>query len=129
MNDQRNSENDSFLVLQEILRWTRVTAIALVGERIGQALASDNEKLVYHLSDGQIGSRDIAAKMGKSVSHQTVVNYWKKWARLGIVEPCPNYEGRWQRVIGLEELGIDLPKLPETVQPQAKTSETSAIQS
>jgi hypothetical protein len=49
----------------------------------------------------------------------TVVNYWKKWAILGIAIPSENYQGRYKRICSLEELGIDVPE-PEKATTQGE---------
>lgn len=125
MGNRAEDDHDLYPVMREILRWSRITAIALIGEHVVGALTSDTEKLVYNLSDGKNSSRDISSQV-KVVSHKTVTNYWKKWARLGVVEPSPFFEGRWQKVIELEQLGIDLPKLPKPDEILVEDAESTA---
>lgn len=124
MANKNESENDIYPVLCNILRWARVAAISLIASRIDQELALEPQKLlVYHLSDGENSSRDIASIV-KSVSHMTVTNYWKNWARIGIVEPSPSRKGRWRKIIELEELGIDVPKSSEVADMPPESPET-----
>lgn len=101
--------------LRELLRWTRIQAIVLIGERISNALHDDKDKLLYHYSDGNNSAREIGLKIG--LHHSNVARRWKDWAKTGILEPSPRFEGRWQKVIPLEELGIEIPK-PSPVIPK-----------
>jgi len=95
-------------LLQEILKWTRFEGLQRVKTLLASLLEKDVDKIVYQNSDGR-PSVEIAKLAG--VSHQTVVNYWKKWAKLGIVEPFSARGGtRYRRVFSLEDFGIDLPK-------------------
>lgn len=55
----------------------------------------------------------IASKV--PVSGQTVSNWWRSWAKLGIVELIPVKGGgsRGIKVFKLEDFDIPIPKLPE----------------
>ena len=70
-------------LLEEILKWTKLEGIQRAKTALTELLRTDAEKLVYEHSDGRT-SRDIAKIVG--VSHATVTNYWKKWAKYGIVK-------------------------------------------
>jgi DNA-binding PadR family transcriptional regulator len=72
-------------------------------------LKSDAEKLAYEHSDGKT-SREVATIVG--VSHGTIANYWKKWARYGIVTEISSKGGgtRYRRIFSLQDFGIDVPK-------------------
>ena len=72
-------------------------------------LKKDEEKVAYESSEGR-GSKEVAKLAG--ISHQTVVNYWKKWATLGIVEPLKVRGGlRYRRSFSLSDFGIEVPKM------------------
>jgi hypothetical protein len=45
-------------------------------------------------------------------SHAKVAKYWKKWSKLGIVEPSGRYPGRFRKICSLEEVGLTVPPLP-----------------
>lgn len=96
-------------LLNEILKWERFQGWKNVKDVLLDALKDDIMKLVYHYSDGR-SSRKVAEKV--SISHNTVVNYWKKWAKIGIVEPI-NVKGgtRYKRIFSLEDFGIEIPKI------------------
>lgn len=96
-------------VLKEILRWSKVTSIPHVKKLLEETLATDEERLAYHLSTGST-SREIAPKVG--VSFQTVADWWDKWNRLGIAERMSSRGGgRGVRSFDLNDFGIPLPKL------------------
>lgn len=68
---------------------------------------SDPQKTsIYELSDGINSARDISGKV-KTVSHATVVNYWKRWAQLGIAVPAER-KGRYKAVFNLAEYGLSI---------------------
>lgn len=75
-----------------------------------QNLSNDEMKRVYELSDGERGTREIA-KMSGIGSNKTIAVYWGKWKSLGIVEPSPNFKGRYQKIISLAEVGIEGPSV------------------
>ena len=95
-------------ILLEILRWSRLQGMQQLKAVSSETFQRDVEKIIYHNSDGR-DSREIANLAG--VSHGTVVNYWKKWASLGLVEPIRVRGGeRYRRVFSLPEFGIELQK-------------------
>lgn len=97
-------------LLKEILKWTRFQGMLRVKDVLLDTLKKDEEKIAYESSDGRRGSREVAKLAG--VSHQTVVNYWKKWATLGIVEPIKAPGGiRYKRSFSLSDFGIEVPKI------------------
>lgn len=77
--------------------------------------------LIYELSDGTRGTREVASAAGIG-SNATVAAYWKRWSKVGIVEPSPTYRGRYQRICSLEEVGLEVPQIPQLL---AKTSPSS----
>ena len=96
-------------LLEEILKWIKFIGWQNVKSVLSEALNDDISKLVYHYSDGR-SSREIAKKV--SISHQTVTNYWKKWAKMGIVEPISARRApRYKKLFSLEEVGIDVPNI------------------
>jgi hypothetical protein len=88
-----------------------------------QVLGDDTAALLaYELSDGERGTREVA-KLAGIKSNATIAAYWKKWSKTGIVEASSKYQGRYQRICSLEEVGLVVPPLP---QPSAST-QTGAI--
>ena len=66
------------------------------------------ERRVYELSDGIRSSREIEKLVNKVVTQRTVVTWWQKWRKLGLVEQSTTYSGRMQKVMPLEELGLSV---------------------
>ncbi len=91
---------------EEILHLLRFMAYRTARRIIEENLTKSIERRVYELSDGIRSSRDIEKAVAKEVTQRTVVTWWQKWRRLGVVEQSPRYSGRMQRLISLEELGL-----------------------
>lgn len=109
MSKENQALHDIKQVLVEILRWSRFQGMQQLRKILNQTLQKDAEKIIYENSDGR-DSREIASLAG--VSHQTVVNYWRKWAALGIVEPIKVRGGeRYRRIFSLLYLGIEVPSV------------------
>jgi hypothetical protein len=114
-----SSQPDELQVLKEILKWTKVTSIPHVKKLLQETLATDEEKLAYHLSTGST-SREIAPKAG--VSFQTIADWWDKWNRLGIAERMSSKGGgRGVRSFDLNDFGIAIPKLAAKAQKSQKS--------
>jgi len=115
------SEQDSVLLLKELVKmtaelvkWTKPQGIATVKGLLAAALKRDEEKLVYHHSDGR-SSQEVANLAG--LSFGTVTVYWKKWSTLGVVEPMKVQGGtRYRRVFSLEDLCIEVTKKQSSVE-------------
>ena len=96
-------------LLKEILTWLKIAEYNNVKKLLLNTLKEDMDKIIYHLSDGK-SSRKIAKKI--PVSHATVVNYWKKWIEIGIVEPVSTRGGiSYKKVFSLEDFGIEIPEI------------------
>ena len=105
-----SKEDEIIQLLRELVRWTRFQGMLKVKEILLDTLKSDEEKLVYHYSDGR-GSQEVADLAGFK-SHKTVLDYWKKWAKLGLMEPIRVRGGiRYRRAFSLPDFGIEVPKL------------------
>jgi len=98
------AENETLDVLKQIEKWIRITSIPIVKEILASALKSGEERKIYNLSDGR--NQTEIAKLAK-VSQPTVSNYWKKWAKIGIVEQTEDYKGRWKKSFLLEDFNIN----------------------
>jgi hypothetical protein len=99
--------------LDELIFWTRLSAMPTIRKTIVDNLRSDIDKLVYHFSDGNASTREIASiitRGGRRVTHVTVSNMWRKWAILNMVMPAQR-RGRYRRIVSLESLGIEIPQL------------------
>jgi len=112
----RDDQNGTLAVLRDILKWIRVTSIPSVKKLLVETLDDDKSKLAYHHSDGR-SSRDVAKTAG--CSQATVVSYWKRWSRNGLVEPIGVQRGdRYKKIFELEDFGIVVP----SVAPLAESS-------
>jgi len=108
-------------LLEEILKWARLEGVHRAKDTLTELLRTDAEKLAYEYSDGRT-SREIAGVVG--VSHATVTNYWKKWARYGIVKEVGARGGtRYQRVFSLSDFGIEVPEVRAAVRQEETTEQ------
>ncbi|MBD3167148.1 hypothetical protein GF324_11145 [bacterium] len=92
----------------ETQRLVHFLAHRMARELIEVHLTKQIERRVYELSDGLRSSRDIEKHINKQVTQRTVVSWWQKWQKLGLVEPSRTYSGRVRKLIGLEELGLHI---------------------
>ena len=108
-------------LLEEILKWVRLEGAQRAKDTLAGLLKTDTEKLVYENSDGHT-SREIAQVVG--TSHVTVTNYWKKWARYGIVKEASARGGtRYVRVFSLSDFGTEVPSVSFTEKREQKESQ------
>ena len=118
-NSERTKSEETEL-LREILKWIKFEGMQRVKGVLTDVLQKDTEKIIYQFSNGQ-SSGDIAKLAG--VSHQTVVNYWKRWSTLGIVEAERARGGtRYRRIFSLEDFGIEVPQPREEISKEETTS-------
>jgi hypothetical protein len=96
--------------LDHLLKWLRFAGLQQLRNVLTQNLTTDKELLIYELSDGERTTREIA-KLVNVGSNATISAYWKKWSKLGIVEPYQNRQGRFQRFCSLEEVGLTIPPM------------------
>lgn len=102
-------------LLREILKWIRFAGMKEVKVVLSSALDSETKKVIYHLSDGEKGSVEIAK--ASRVSDSTVRSYWKSWAKLGIVEAIKVRRGeRYKKAFDLEDFGIEVPQLKSAIE-------------
>jgi hypothetical protein len=96
-------------LLEELIKWTKVTSIPHVKKLLEEILTSPEEKVAYESSDGK-PSQEIAALA--NVSFPTVTIWWKKWIKAGLAEPISSRGGqRAKRLFSLTDFGIEVPKL------------------
>lgn len=108
--DMPEEKTDKMIeLLEEILKWVRLEGTQRAKDTLAGLLKTDAEKRVYENSDGRT-SREIAQVVG--TSHVTVINYWKKWARYGIVREKGSRGGtRFVKVFSLADFGIEVPRI------------------
>jgi hypothetical protein len=100
-------------LLSEILRWTKFIGKQQLKAILLDCLKEDLEKLNYELCDGKSlrEIEKICKDNGYSVGKDVIKRYWDKWKTLGIVEPSKRFQGRYERIISLREVGIDFPEI------------------
>jgi Fic family protein len=97
-------------ISREILKWTKFSSIGKVREILSSILDTDQKRLIYHLSDGENGSVEIANIV--QVSDSTVRRYWNSWFRIGVVEPLSVRGGtRYKKSFDLEDFGFIIPEV------------------
>lgn len=112
----KHQAGEQIEILKEILKWIKFAGAKEVKNVILAALDTEQKRLVYHLSDGDNGSVEIAKSAG--ISDTTVRRYWTSWARQGIVEPLKVRGGeRYRKSFELEDFGIEIPPHRTLVQP------------
>lgn len=107
--------------LKELLKWSKLAGIQQLRNVLAHNLKTDIEMLIYELSDGSRGTREIARLAGIG-SNSTVANYWRKWSKVGIVEPSEKFPGRYQRICSLEEVGLTVPQVAMRTQTEQEKS-------
>jgi len=106
--EEKGITSDFMQTLTEILMWTRFENFPKLRKILLDTLTTDEEKRAYELTDGERSRRDIARKIG--VSNSTIQSWWNKWYNLGILEPSGKRKGRPQKIVALEDMGIEAPK-------------------
>jgi hypothetical protein len=96
--------------ISELLKWTKFAGMQQLRNVLLQVLGDDTTSLLaYEFSDGERGTREVA-KLAGVKSKSTIAGYWRKWSKIGIVEPSSKYQGRYQRICSLEEVGLVVPQ-------------------
>lgn len=120
-----SKEDRMIELLEELVKWTRISGIPHVKRLLEETLEDPNHRLVYHLSDGK-STREIQSLTG--VDFRTVASLWKKWYKVGLVDPMParGRGQRYHRSFSLEDFDIKVPELqkkkrrPEKNKPKEK---------
>lgn len=111
--DERAYRTKLIELLSEILKWAKFIGKQKLKEILVNVLKEDIDMVIYELSDGK-SLREIeriCKANGYSISIFTINGYWDKWAVLGIVEPSKRYKGRYERIVSLTDVGLDVPKI------------------
>jgi len=107
--EEKELTTDAVQILREILRWSRFENFPKLRKILLDTLETDEEKLVYELTDGERSRYDIAKETG--IPDSTVRSWWERWYNLGILEPSGKRKGRPQKIMALEDMGIEVPKV------------------
>jgi len=119
--EEKELTTDAVQILREILRWSRFENFPKLRKILLDTFETDEEKLVYELTDGERSRYDIAKETG--IPDSTVRSWWERWYNLGILEPSGKRKGRPQKIMALEDMGIEVPKvLPKKLEPKEKVT-------
>lgn len=111
--EKKDKQDRMIELLEDMLKWIKVTSIPQVKKLLLDTLPSDKEKIAYHFSDGERNRQEVAKFAG--VSTGTISNWWKIWVRVGIAESIGVKGGeRAKRIFSLEDFGIETPPPKET---------------
>jgi len=101
------SESETNRILNDLLKWTKVTSIPTVKALLESTLTTPEQKLAYQASTGR-NVREVAEIAHASKS--SVAVWWDRWTKLGLAEIKPAKGGnRAVRSFSLEDFGIDVP--------------------
>ncbi|SRR6266496_3095750 len=107
--------DDAAKILAELLKWTKVTSYKAVKATLEEALVKEEERLIYHLSDG--------TRTGVEINHLTGINparisvLQSSWTKLGLMSKGPR---AYEKQFFLEDFGLSIPDAE-----QIKASKTS----
>jgi len=122
MAEETKTEQDRVVkLLEEILKWIKVTSIPQVKQLLETTLTTPEQKLAYHYSTGR-PRREIATEIG--VHDRTISEWWNQWIKLGIAEAKKVRGGgeRGIRSFSLEDFGIEIPKIKQSTELGQKKS-------
>jgi len=107
------SEKDRTIeLLEELVKWTKVTSISKVKKLLLEILSNPEEKIAYQSSNGERSGREVAEQA--NVTQPTIAGWWKKWLKAGIAEPVSVRRGkRARRLFSLDDFGIEVPVIEE----------------
>ncbi len=103
--------------MKEVARWTKFRSVSGLRETLVRELNTPQKKLAYELTDGDHSRRDIAQIL--QITDDSIRSWWDKWYQLALVEESETRKGRPQRVISLNEVGIEVPKPKAAPAPQS----------
>lgn len=93
--------------VMEQVKWSRLAGMEQLRTIFEKSLSSDEEKVVYELSNGEMSVRGIEKATG--VGRTKISSLWKKWYHMGIMEKSEMYEGkRMKRSFSLADVGIEI---------------------
>jgi predicted HTH transcriptional regulator len=100
-------------LLEELVKWTKVTSFPKVKEFLLSTLDSPEKMVAYQASNGEKTSREVA-KIAK-VTRRTITRWWKVWIKVGIAEPISVQRGeRAKQFFSLDDFGIEVPTISLT---------------
>lgn len=123
MSESNAEEKRVIELLEELVKWTRVTSIPKVKELLEEMVKSPEEKIAYTFSDGKRTTREVAEIA--QTNRNSVSIFWRKWTKSGIAESIAVKGGgnRAKSVFSLEDFGIESPTISKAVK-----KETSSVE-
>lgn len=89
---------------QELLRWTKVSAIPTVRGSLDQVLTTTSMRRSYEMFDGTATFRQVASATG--ASQGSLSNWSKRWRELGLA--FEDDHGRLHHLVSLSSLGLPI---------------------
>jgi len=93
-------------IQREMLRWIKFASAPQLKRTLETVLATDLDKRVYEMTDGNATTRSIAAAL--NIGKTTVARKWIAWGQLGIAEQLES--GQYRRLCSLADVGIEVPQ-------------------
>jgi transposase len=107
------TEERKIELLEELVKWVKVTSIPKVKELLEKMLPTSEEKVAYKYSDGETTIREVSQVSGRGIG--SISRDWKQWERAGIAVSVPAKRGdRAKSLFSLEDFGIDTPDITST---------------
>jgi hypothetical protein len=96
--------DDSTKILGELLKWTKVTSYKAVKATLEEALVKEDERLIYHLSDGTRTGVEISQATGINPARISILQ--SSWTKLGLL-----FKGTkaYEKQFLLEDFGLPIP--------------------
>lgn len=78
-----SAESQTLRVLEELVAWTRFQNREALRQTLKEVLSTDNDRLIYELTDGSRTGAEVAR--AADVSKSAVSQKWKAWRNAGII--------------------------------------------
>lgn len=107
-------------LLEELVKWTRVTSIPHVKKLLLEILTTPEERIAYQSSNGERTGRQVADVA--NVTQPTVTRWWKTWIMAGIAEAISVRRGeRARRLFSLDDFAIEIHVIQRTTQEEGES--------
>ncbi len=122
LSKQSMSQEKIETLLQELVKWVKVTSHSQVGKILSEQVQSQGQKITFKNSDGKKTTKELSELSGMDPAD--ISRDWKKWTRAGIAEQISAQGGsRGKSLFSLEDFGIDVPKTIEKILPEKSKPE------
>lgn len=113
-----SKEDRMIELLEELVKWTKVTSIPKVKELLLEILPKPEHRIAYQASDGKT-TKEVANTANVSVF--TINKWWEKWTRAAIAKAVPVRGGnRAVRSFSLDDFGIEIPVTEEATEKEGE---------